>query len=167
MWGDPGAAFMCGPEEFSACGESQYRPGFPERGGGSERGDEALLLLLGLKLRGGVLHRAGSSGGGAGKRARRAEKREGLREMGYEFDMPGVRGVEDVPIKVREVENGEVDGEGGEVGGEGKMGIFGFGEGKMGFCEVGWGFEGEEGRGEGEGGWGCNGERHYCCCWIE
>jgi nucleolar protein 15 len=43
---------------------------------------------------------------------KRVEKAEKLREVGYEFSMPVMRGVEDVAVKVREVEGGEVEGEG-------------------------------------------------------
>ena len=38
------------------------------------------------------------------ERKRREEKEGKLRELGYEFEMPGVRGVEDVPFKVKAVE---------------------------------------------------------------
>lgn len=47
---------------------------------------------------------------------RRSEKGEKLKELGYEFDMPAVKGVEDVPVKGKEVErevsSGEKESEG-------------------------------------------------------
>lgn len=42
---------------------------------------------------------------------RRAEKGEKLREMGYEFEMPGVKAVSEVPVRVKRVEGAGVVGE--------------------------------------------------------
>ena len=50
------------------------------------------------------------------ERARRVEKGGKLAELGYQFDMPGVRGVEDVPVKVQA---GEVVGGAEAEAGEG------------------------------------------------
>ena len=47
---------------------------------------------------------------------RRRKKSEALRELGYEFDMPALKGVEDVPLKVKDAEAGaEQDGDEGGV----------------------------------------------------
>ena len=68
------------------------------------------------KIEGGRLRRGASRGVWEGRVerevARREAKAEKLREMGYEFEMPAVKGVGEVPLKGKQTEEG-VEGEGG------------------------------------------------------